>query len=109
MRQISAMVPVLYPNDLLKQAFNPAAVDNVMCRTTLSVGRDGRMFDCDFNQALGLSLANGAPSHIRDFDYDKLARREIVVKSHCFSCTAGNGSSCKGALDFTSGSRLGHI
>jgi len=88
--------------NLLKQAFNPVAVDNVMCRTTLSVGCDGRVFDCDFNQALDLSVAAGVPSHIRDFDFERLAEREIVVKSHCFSCTAGNGSSCKGALDFTS-------
>lgn len=84
--------------NLLRQSFNPGAVANVMCRSTLSVRCDGRLFDCDFNQILDLSLSDGAPAHIRDFDYDALANREIVVRSHCFSCTAGAGSSCQGAL-----------
>ena len=84
---------------LLRQSFNPGAVANVMCRSTISVGSDGRLFDCDFNQILDLSLSGGAPAHIRNFDYDALANREIVVRSHCFSCTAGAGSSCQGALD----------
>ena len=83
----------------LKKAFNPAAIENVMCRTMLSVGCDGRLFDCDFNQVLDLPLSLDASSHILDFDLDKLARREIVVRNHCFSCTAGTGSSCRGALD----------
>lgn len=83
---------------LLKEAFNSAAVSNVMCRTTLSVGFDGRLFDCDFNQILDLSLSADAPVHIRDFDYEKLSRREIVVRGHCYSCTAGAGSSCQGEL-----------
>lgn len=85
--------------NLLKQSFNPEAVPNVMCRTTLSVGVDGRLFDCDFNQVLDLSLPDGIPIHIRDFNYEKLSRREIVVRSHCFACTAGSGSSCQGALE----------
>lgn len=85
--------------NLLKRAFNPEAVPNVMCRTTLSVGIEGRLFDCDFNQVLDLSLSDGAPVHIRDFNYEKLSRREIVVRSHCFACTAGSGSSCQGALE----------
>jgi len=84
--------------NLLKQSFNPKTVPNIMCRTTLSVGVDGRLFDCDFNQVLDLSLSNGAPAHIRDFNIKKLARREIVVRSHCFACTAGAGSSCQGTL-----------
>ena len=84
--------------DLLKQSFNPEAVSRVMCRTTLSVGVDGRLFDCDFNQVLDLSLSGGMPAHISDFNYEKLSRREIVVRSHCFACTAGSGSSCQGAL-----------
>ena len=82
----------------LKNAFNPAAVRNVMCRTTLSVGWDGRLFDCDFNQMLDLSVNSGAPRHIRDFDFDKLASREIMILDHCFACTAGAGSSCQGEL-----------
>ncbi|MBN2321442.1 MAG: arsenosugar biosynthesis radical SAM protein ArsS [Acidobacteria bacterium] len=85
--------------NLLKQSFNPEAVQNLMCRTTLSVGVDGRLFDCDFNQVLDLSLSDGTPAHIRDFNYEKLSRREIVVRSHCFACTAGSGSSCQGALE----------
>ena len=83
---------------LLKQAFNPLSVGKVMCCNTLSVGYDGRLFDCDFNQILDLSVAAGAPAHIREFDYEKLARRQIVVRSHCFACTAGTGSSCQGTL-----------
>jgi radical SAM/Cys-rich protein len=83
--------------NLLRQSFNSAAVGNVMCRTTVSVGSDGRLFDCDFNQILDLPLSHPAPGRIGDFDYDALARREIVVRSHCFSCTAGAGSSCQGA------------
>lgn len=82
----------------LRQAFNPAAARNVMCRTTLSVGPDGRLYDCDFNQMLGLTVNSGAPAHIRDFDFEVLRRREIVVRDHCFACTAGAGSSCQGAL-----------
>ncbi len=85
--------------DSLRQAFNPVAVENLMCRTTLSVGCDGRLFDCDFNQVLDLSIGAVAPAHIRDFNFEKLARRDIVVRSHCFSCTAGTGSSCQGTLD----------
>ena len=82
----------------LRHAFNPAAVQNVMCRTTLSVGWDGRLFDCDFNQMLDLPVNSGAPKHIRDFDFNKLASREIMIMDHCFACTAGAGSSCQGEL-----------
>lgn len=82
----------------LKRAFNPDAANRVMCRTTVSVGPDGSLFDCDFNQALSLPLVNGAPVHIRDFDFEQLSSREIIVRSHCFACTAGAGSSCQGAL-----------
>jgi radical SAM/Cys-rich protein len=82
----------------LVNAYNPAALDNVMCKTTLSVGWDGRLYDCDFNQMLGLSVNHGAPEHIRDFDLDALAKRRIVVGNHCFGCTAGSGSSCQGEV-----------
>ncbi|MFP2909528.1 arsenosugar biosynthesis radical SAM (seleno)protein ArsS [Pyxidicoccus sp. 3LFB2] len=78
-------------------AFNPAAVPGVMCRNTLSIGWDGRLYDCDFNQMLDLELAPGAPRHIRDFDEEALQRRDIAVGRHCFGCTAGAGSSCGGA------------
>ncbi|QDU68753.1 radical SAM/Cys-rich domain protein [Engelhardtia mirabilis] len=88
----------------LVDAFNPTAVAGVMCRTTLSVGWDGRLFDCDFNQMLELTVAHGTPQHIDDLDPagDSLVRlreRRIVTGRHCFGCTAGAGSSCGGALE----------
>ena len=80
----------------LVSAYNPAAAEGVMCRTTLSVGWDGTLYDCDFNQMLELGLAPGTPRHIRDFDPAALARREIRTGQHCYGCTAGAGSSCGG-------------
>ncbi len=80
----------------LVNAFNPAAVSGVMCRNTLSIGWDGQLYDCDFNQMLELGVAGGAPRHIRDFDVAALEQREIVIGRHCFGCTAGAGSSCGG-------------
>lgn len=82
----------------LVDAFNPAAVEGVMCRSTLSVEWDGRLHDCDFNQILGLGLEPAAPSNIRDFDLARLARRRILTGQHCYGCTAGAGSSCQGAI-----------
>ena len=73
-------------------AFNPATLDTIMCRRLVSVGWDGRLYDCDFNQALGRTLSSGAPNHIRDFDLSVLAQRDIAVDDHCFGCTAGQGS-----------------
>ncbi|QDV08332.1 Cyclic pyranopterin monophosphate synthase [Planctomycetes bacterium Poly30] len=81
----------------LVDAFNPASVPGVMCRGTLSVGWDGRLFDCDFNQMLDLEVDARAPRHIQDFALESLGDREIVVGRHCFGCTAGAGSSCGGA------------
>lgn len=82
----------------LANAFNPAAASGVMCRHTLSVGWDGRLYDCDFNQMLELPVDHGTPSHIRDFDLVQLHQRRIVTKNHCYGCTAGSGSSCGGAV-----------
>ncbi len=82
----------------LVAAYNPAAAAGVMCRTTLSVGWDGRLYDCDFNQMLELGLAPGLPEHIRDFDLETLAQRRIVTAQHCYGCTAGSGSGCQGAI-----------
>jgi radical SAM/Cys-rich protein len=82
----------------LVDAFNPATVSGVMCRTLLSVGWDGRLFDCDFNQMLDLGVERDVPRHIRDFEPAALARRRIVTRRHCFGCTAGAGSSCGGNL-----------
>ncbi|HVS19408.1 MAG TPA: arsenosugar biosynthesis radical SAM (seleno)protein ArsS [Planctomycetota bacterium] len=80
----------------LVDAYNPAAAAGVMCRTTLSVGWDGRLFDCDFNQMLELATADDAPRHIDDFYLARLERRAIRTARHCFGCTAGAGSSCGG-------------
>ncbi len=80
----------------LVTAFNPAAARGVMCRNTLSVGWDGQLYDCDFNQMLELPVEAGAPRHIRDFDLAALESRTIVTDRHCFGCTAGAGSSCGG-------------
>lgn len=82
----------------LQRAFNIHTVDRVMCRNTLSVGWDGRLYDCDFNQMLNISVNSGAPDQIESFDFDRLAGREIVVRDHCYACTAGSGSSCQGEL-----------
>jgi len=81
----------------LWHSFNPSAVDHVMCLTTLSVGWDGSLYDCDFNQMLELTVNHGAPKSIMDFDIDKLKNREIVINNHCYGCVAGAGSSCRGA------------
>src|SRR5262249_47483977 len=79
-------------------AYNPAAAAGLMCRTTISIGWDGRLFDCDFNQMLELPMAPGQPQHIRDFDPARLAARPITTGLHCYGCTAGAGSSCGGAI-----------
>lgn len=81
----------------LVNAYNPAAAAGVMCRSTLSVGWDGTLYDCDFNQMLELPVGFGAPAHIRDFVAGELDRRRIVTGRHCFGCTAGAGSSCGGS------------
>lgn len=81
----------------LAGAFNPATARVVMCRTTLSVGWDGTLYDCDFNQMLDLGTADGAPAHLRDFELASLRGRRIATGNHCYGCTAGAGSSCGGA------------
>lgn len=82
----------------LANAFNPAAAAGVMCRSTLSVGWDGTLYDCDFNQMLELRVDSDAPSHIRDFEPARLHHREITTRNHCYGCTAGAGSSCGGTV-----------
>jgi len=82
----------------LVNAFNPAAVSGVMCRNTLSVGWDGTLYDCDFNQMLDLRVEHHTPQSIFDFNLERLNRRAIVTGPHCFGCTAGAGSSCGGAV-----------
>ncbi|MDB5903622.1 MAG: radical protein [Betaproteobacteria bacterium] len=85
---------------LLKSAYQRANLDNVMCRSLVSVDWQGYVYDCDFNQMLGLPLkAQGrAKIHIRDLIDSDLTGNPIVVKDHCYGCTAGQGSSCGGAL-----------
>src|SRR5690606_18561970 len=82
----------------LVSAFNPAATAGLMCKNTLSVSWDGRIFDCDFNQMLELPAvpSEGAPE-IAQFDPVRYRERRIVTRAHCFGCTAGGGSSCGGA------------
>jgi len=79
-------------------AYNPAAAAGVMCRTCLSVDWEGRLYDCDFNQMLGLSVSDRLPQNIREFDAKSLADRLIVTGQHCYGCTAGAGSGCRGAI-----------
>ncbi|MFN7954933.1 MAG: arsenosugar biosynthesis radical SAM (seleno)protein ArsS [bacterium] len=81
----------------LVQAFNPLAARGVMCRSMISVGWDGRLHDCDFNQMLDLTVEAGMPRHVAEFDAALLGARRVVVGRHCFGCTAGAGSSCGGA------------
>ena len=86
-----------YMNTLVN-AFNPLALERVMCKRSLSVAWDGSLYDCDFNQVLGMTTDHGAPDHISAFDFEKLSQREIVTGNHCYGCTAGAGSSCQGAV-----------
>lgn len=81
----------------LETAFNAQAAQSVMCRDMVSVGWDGTLYDCDFNQMLEMPVGYGAPPHIREFDAALLRRRRIVTGNHCYACTAGQGSSCGGA------------
>lgn len=76
----------------LATAFNPATLDLLMCRHLINVSWDGALYDCDFNQILGLSICHDVPCNIRDFDYQRLSGRRINVGEHCFGCTAGQGS-----------------
>lgn len=82
----------------LVQAFNPTAVDGVMCRDMISVGPDGAIYDCDFNQMLGLPVDGAAPQSLFEFDRSALQRRRVVTDSHCLGCAAGAGSSCSGQV-----------
>lgn len=81
----------------LISAFNPAAAQNVMCRSTISVGWDGWLYDCDFNQMLEMKT-DTKDRHISTFNLYQLNNRNIIVNQHCYGCTAGAGSSCGGAV-----------
>ncbi len=82
--------------ELLVNSFNPATLDGLMCRHQISVSYDGKVYDCDFNQMLDLTIPSF--SNIEDFDYDKFINRKIEIANHCFGCTAGAGSSCGGEI-----------
>lgn len=82
----------------LVNAFNPMAADEVMCRNTLSVGWQGKLFDCDFNQMLEIGVQSATVDTIQDFNDVSLQDRNIAVNQHCFGCTAGDGSGCQGSL-----------
>ncbi|MBI1882772.1 MAG: arsenosugar biosynthesis radical SAM protein ArsS [Chlamydiae bacterium] len=84
--------------ELLINSFNPGTLGELMCRDTLSVGWDGRIYDCDFNQMLGIQIRNGKPVTIFDVCLKDLKEAPILMANHCFACTAGCGSSCQGAL-----------
>jgi radical SAM/Cys-rich protein len=83
---------------LLMKAFNPAAIPGLMCRNTLSVGWRGEVYDCDFNQQLGMQWRKEKPLFVWDLDPSELEGQRILLGDHCFGCTAGAGSSCGGAL-----------
>ena len=94
---------------LLQRAFNPAALDGLMCRDTVSVAPDGRLHDCDFNQMLELTLGAAAAvegSRPLAGRIDELAQHDLFDApihwgNHCYGCTAGQGSSCSGATTAT--------
>ncbi|WP_299005483.1 arsenosugar biosynthesis radical SAM (seleno)protein ArsS [uncultured Tenacibaculum sp.] len=81
----------------LVEAYNPMAVENVMCTNTLSVSWDGYLYDCDFNQMLNLKVASKS-QHISEYNEALLQNRDIIINQHCYGCTAGAGSSCQGTV-----------
>ncbi len=81
----------------LVEAYNPMAVENVMCTNTLSVSWDGYLYDCDFNQMLNLKVASKS-QHISEYNEALLQNRNIIINQHCYGCTAGAGSSCQGTV-----------
>jgi len=84
----------------LAENFNPKTIDQLMCRSLLSVGWDGSIYDCDFNQMLALPLrdSSGDKLHISTISPAQVENSSITVGDHCYACTAGSGSSCGGAL-----------
>lgn len=84
--------------DLLRAHFNPGTIDGVMCRTTLSVDYEGRLYDCDFNQMLSLPPPDSAQQFLWEIQPEELFQRAIATGDHCLACSAGCGSSCQGAV-----------
>jgi radical SAM/Cys-rich protein len=83
---------------LLIENFNPGTVDGLMCRSTINVGWEGDLFDCDFNQMAGLPMGGGRRRFLWELEPGPLENACIVTAGHCFGCTAGHGSSCGGTL-----------
>jgi hypothetical protein len=79
--------------DTLVAAFNPNAAEQVVCRSHISVSYDGRLYDCDFNQMLGMQITAHEPLTVFNCDLEALINRRILFGPHCFGCTAGGGSS----------------
>ena len=86
---------------LLANSFNTATIESLMCRTTLSVGWMGELYDCDFNQMLGMQMQNGKPLFLWNVTPELLEGWTVRTGEHCLACTAGCGSSCRGALQVT--------
>ena len=84
--------------DLLVKSFNIATLEGLMCRSLISIGWDGRLYDCDFNQMLELPLQDHSSITVENLHLSMISQRPIAVGPHCFGCTAGSGSSCGGAL-----------
>ena len=86
--------------ELLESSFNPSTLDQVMCRNLISIGWEGTIYDCDFNQMLDLPIrdAEGKALNISTLSFDQVQHLPITVGNHCYACTAGSGSSCGGAL-----------
>jgi radical SAM/Cys-rich protein len=86
--------------NLLRENYSAANLQGLMCRNTVSVDWRGFLFDCDFNQMLDLPMHgdNGARQHVRELLQQNIAGQAVVVADHCYGCTAGQGSSCGGAL-----------
>ncbi|MDG1162509.1 MAG: DUF3641 domain-containing protein, partial [Burkholderiales bacterium] len=84
---------------LLESSYQEKNLESVMCKTLLSIDWEGYVYDCDFNQMLGLPLGDTEKKiHVRDLKIAELEGNPIAVRDHCFGCTAGNGSSCSGAM-----------
>jgi len=84
--------------DLLADSFNADTVPGLMCRSTISIGMRGEVYDCDFNQMLGMRLRDPLPLYLWDVTPASLRKQRILTGVHCFACTAGAGSSCGGSL-----------
>jgi radical SAM/Cys-rich protein len=76
----------------LSDAFNPETLTGIMCRHLINVGWDGALYDCDYNQIIGLRVLDGYPRTLRDFDLSQLSGRQLAFDDHCYGCTAGQGS-----------------